>query len=267
MLPNFIVIGASRSGTQWIHDNLNLHPDIYLPTERQELHFFSKYYDEGIEYYSHFFDNQNNQKAIGEVTPDYIFSNAAAQRIKEHIPNVKLILSVRNPTDRLYSMYWILKGKFQENKNLTFEQKIEKDPHLINQGFYVDYLEYYIDLFGKENILILQFDQIKSDSNNFLKSIYTFLDVDKGFVSPYRNTKINRATFRKFTGRSPVLYFIWRVLKKFKINSLAYKVEKWNSISTPEMRLETRKKIVEIYKSKNKELSLLLGVDFSHWNK
>lgn len=266
MLPNFIVIGASRSGTQWIHDNLNLHPEIYLPTERQELHFFSKYYDEGIDYYTHFFDNHNHQKAIGEVTPDYIFSKEAAKRIKEHIPNAKLIVSLRNPTDRLYSMYWILKGKFEENKQLSFEQKLEKDPHLIKQGFYSDYLKNYIELFGKENILVLPFDLIKSDSEIFLKKIYNFIEVDEDFVSPYRNTKINRATFRKFTGKSSILFFIWRVLKKFKINQLAYKIERWNSISTPEMAAGTRKRLLSIYKPKNQELSDLLGVDFSYWN-
>jgi hypothetical protein len=267
MLPNFIVIGASRCGTQWIHDNLSLHPEIYLPTELQELHFFSKYYEKGMEHYSHFFNGHNNEKAVGEVTPDYIFSELAAKRIKEHIPKVKLIVSLRNPTDRLYSMYWILKGKYKENEHLSFEEKIEKNPELIKQGFYFDFLKPYMELFGKENILFLQFDQIKNNPNNFLRSIYQFLEIDENFVSPYLNTKINRATFRKFTGKSPILYFIWRGFKKFKLNQLAYKVEKWNSISTPEMDFETRQKLIEIYKPKNKELSSLLKKDFSSWNK
>lgn len=267
MLPNFIVIGASRCGTQWIHDNLELHPEIYLPTELQELHFFSKYYDEGMENYTRFFENHNNQKAVGEVTPDYIFSVDAAKRIKKHIPNVKLIVSLRNPTDRLYSMYWILKGKYKENENLSFEEKLEKNPELIKQGFYCDLLIPYIELFGKENIHILQFDQIKNDPSNFLKSIYRFLEIEENFVSPYRNTKINRATFRKFTGKSPILYFLWRILKKFKLNQLAYKVEKWNSISVPEIDSKTRKKLVDTYKPKNNELSSLLDMDFSYWNK
>lgn len=266
MLPNFIVIGASRCGTQWIHDNLMLHPDIYLPVERQELHFFSKYYDEGMERYEQFFDDCKNEKAIGEVTPDYIFSEMAAKRIKHHIPKVKLIVSLRNPTDRLYSMYWILKGKYEENKNLSFEQKLDKNPELIEQGYYVDFLKPYFDLFGKENILVLQFDQLKNNPNVFLKSIYHFLGVNENFISPYKNTKINRATFRKYTGKSKILFFLWRGLKKFKLNRIAYKIEKWNSISIPQMNQETREKLIKIYKPKISELSDFLNSDFSHWN-
>ncbi len=267
MLPNFIVIGASRCGTQWIHDNLELHPEIYLPTERQELHFFSKYYNEGMESYSLFFEDHQNQKAIGEVTPDYIFSEEAAKRIKEHLPNVKLILSLRNPTDRLYSMYWILKGKYKENENLSFEEKLEKNPELIEQGFYYEYLKKYISLFGRENILILQFDQIKNDPESLLKEIYSFVGVDANFVSPFLKTKINRATFRKHTGKYPFMYFIWRLFKKFKMNSLAYKIEKWNSISVPEMNPKTRERLIDIYRPKNNKLSILLNIDFSNWNK
>ncbi|GAB4280991.1 MAG: hypothetical protein Kow0068_05430 [Marinilabiliales bacterium] len=267
MLPNFIVIGASRCGTQWIHDNLALHPEIYLPTERQELHFFSKYYYEGIDYYHHFFDGVKNEKAIGEVTPDYIFSEHAAVRIKKHIPNVKLIVSLRNPTDRLYSMYWILKGKYKENKTLTFEQKLEKNPELIKQGFYVDYLKIYFELFGKDKILVLKYDQIKSDPEGFLRKIYKFLDIDENFVSQYQNIKINRATFRKHVGKSYFLYFMWRVFKRLKFSRIAYELEKINSVSIPEMNSDTRKKLLEIYKPKLEELSEFLNTDFMHWNK
>ena len=113
MLPTFLVIGAPRSGTTWIARNLREHPEICL-SKKKELHFFDRdeNYERGIAYYESFFTRCSEQQhAIGEATPDYIHVPVAAKRIKEHLPHAKLIVSLRNPRDRVYSRDWNARGK------------------------------------------------------------------------------------------------------------------------------------------------------------
>ncbi len=212
------------------------------------------------------FDGITNEKKIGEVTPDYIYSAVAPERIKEHFPDVKLILTVRNPVERIYSMYWILRGKYENDNQYTFEEKLESTPNLINQGFFINYIENYLKTFNKEQLLVLTFEELKNSPTTFLKKIYDFIGVDNEFESPYLKTKINRATFRKHYSKSKLLYLVWRFFKKFNLNGLAYKIEKINSKDTPPMNPETRKKLVEIYKPYNQRLSSFLNQDFSHWD-
>lgn len=71
MLPNFLIIGAPRSGTTWIQENIKHHPEIFMP-EQKEIHFFDRNYAMGIEYYEKYFSAYDGQKAIGEATPDYL---------------------------------------------------------------------------------------------------------------------------------------------------------------------------------------------------
>lgn len=266
MKLDFIVIGCSRSGTTWIHDNIIHHPEIYLPNEINEPHFFSKYYHKGFEYYQDMFKPLKGEKAVGEITPDYIYSKEAARRIKTFNPNIKLIVVVRNPVDRLYSMYWILRGKYKDQNQFSFEEKIKRDPQLITQGFFIDHIENYLEHFNRDQIFVLLFDEIKSNPTSFLKKIYSFIGVDQNYIAPYSKVQINRGTFRKHFGKSKILFFMWRVFKKLKMHSLAYKTEKINSIKVKEMDPIVKSTLIEIYKPYNDRLSKYLGIDLTHWN-
>ena len=263
---NFIVIGASRSGTTWIHDNLEGHPDIFIPKEPDETHFFSKYYDKGMEYYRSLFRASDTFKAVGEVTPDYIYSAEAARRIKENLPEVRIIACLRNPVDRLYSMYWILRDKFRENKTLSFEDKLEKDPFLIDQGNYAKYLQVYFDLFGREKVLVLYYDDLASHPDAFLKDIYEFLQVDVDYLSPYARKVVNRAGFLRHESRFRALFYLWRLCKKAGLYSLAYWIERVNSRPKEKMKDETKRRLHELYGPMNEELARLLDRSFEHWN-
>src|SRR5690606_33439746 len=120
-LPTFLVIGAARSGSTWISRNLARHPDVFIPKEK-ELHFFDQRYEEGIEAYRAYVRAATAEKAIGEATPAYLHTPAAAARIRAHLPDVKLIACLRDPIDRLYSRYWNARGRFEHNKEVSFER-------------------------------------------------------------------------------------------------------------------------------------------------
>ena len=113
-LPDFIIIGAQKSGTTSLYRFIVKHPAI-APATKKEVHYFSIWYKFGeLWYRSHFptnlsrynFYKRTNQKLLsGEASPVYLFYPVVPGRMKELLPDVKLIVILRNPVDRAYSHY------------------------------------------------------------------------------------------------------------------------------------------------------------------
>ena len=79
-LPSFLVIGAQRAGTSLLHQILLAHPDVYVPAQRKEVHYFDRYFERGVEWYQSYFpaaDAAGRYRAIGEITPDYLATEEA----------------------------------------------------------------------------------------------------------------------------------------------------------------------------------------------
>ena len=120
-LPNFLIIGAQRCGTTTLYNQLVSHPDI-SPATTKELHYFDINFSKGIQWYKEQF---NDERIIGEASPYYIFHPLCPKRIFDIIPEVKIIVLLRNPVERAYSHYWheIRLGK----ENLSFEDAISEE--------------------------------------------------------------------------------------------------------------------------------------------
>ena len=84
-LPDFLVIGAQRAGTSLLHQILLGHPEVYVPRERKEVHYFDRYFERGVAWYEGYFpaaDAARSYRAIGEITPDYLATEEAPARIQ-----------------------------------------------------------------------------------------------------------------------------------------------------------------------------------------
>lgn len=267
MLPNFLIIGAPRAGTTWIAKNIGEHPDIYMPKDK-EMHFFDRHYDKGIEHYETFFPDTTTCTAVGEATPEYLYMPDMPARIKQHLPDVKLIASLRNPTDRVYSRFWHAKARFAENKDVSFEEKIAAKPVFLEEGFYYDHLMRYLELYPRENLLVLLFEEIKTDPLGFLKKVYEFLEVDTDFKPPVADQKVNSAAIKGSLAKSRMLGYVYKGLMSMNIAAPAKFIERINEGTIPEMNPETRKHLVnEVYREKNLQLAELIGQDLSAWNR
>ena len=267
MLPNFLVIGAPRSGTTWIELNLRQHSDVFFP-ERKELHFFDRdeNYARGMPYYEAFFENTGTVRAVGEGTPDYLHIPKAAARIKEHLPEAKLIVSLRNPVERVYSRYWNARGKYEENANLSFEQKLSDKPAFIAEGLYFQHLSRYLDLFDRSQLLILLFDDLKADSLAFLRQIYEFLDLDPDCQSVLLNQKIGTSASQKRNARSKLLFYLRKASRRMGLYRMADTIDRANRVPLPKMRPETREWLLrEHYGEQIERLEDLIGRDLSSW--
>jgi len=272
MLPNFIVIGAPRCGTTWIHDNLRMHPDIFLPKVK-ELHFFDNHSDQSIEHYESLFGTWSGQKAVGEITPNYLSGAFSANRhipdlIHRYLPNVRLISVLRNPVERAYSHYWFNVSQDARNVGLSFEEKLAQRPQILEEGLYADHLTRYLSLFDKNQMLILSYDDLKKNSFDFLRQIYTFLDVDPSFTSGRESLNRNSAYGQGNLARSRLLWHAGRALAKIGLVDPAERLRKANrGNAVPPMNPDTRRRLVEFYRPSNARLSSLLGRDLSNWDR
>lgn len=197
MLPNFIIGGTSAGGTSFLTSILLQHKNIYLPKKmRPEPHFFyyTHKYKNGINWYeSEWFSEYSGQKAVGERSSSYLYQELSAKRIKQHLPNIKLIFILRNPIERAWAnyRYTVLSGLEELNFEdaLNFEhERIQKEegiwaevqPHdYTGRSFYGKQIEVYLKLFSWEQILIISSEKLKNDTQNQINKITDFLDIEK----------------------------------------------------------------------------------------
>ena len=286
MLPNFIVIGAQKSGSTSLRYYLQEHPDICLYPK--ESHFFD---DEtkhvfGVEYYERLFDDCCGDKAIGEVTPCYIYAQMAPGRMYETLPGAKLILIMRNPIDRAYSHYW--KNIQNGREVLTFEDAIGKENERIgidnwhmmnysymNRGIYYRQIERFLEHYSIQNMLFLLFEEFIQDVNGTLQEIYGFLGIDSQFSS----TRIKEVKNKAKMSKSKLLFRLAKgdyespkIIKKIMYASrVQYLLRLVNNkinvkeIEYPQMDLDIRQWLLDFYHRPNLRLGKLLNLDLSIW--
>ncbi|MBS4203244.1 sulfotransferase domain-containing protein [Lederbergia citrea] len=192
-MPDFLIIGAMKCGTTTLYKNLVKHSSI-VSAKRKELHFFDKEdeYSKGIDSYKNNFPLLNKKKLInkpnlvtGEATPRYLFIPEVPERVFNAMPNVKLIVLLRNPVDRAYSHYHHFKRR--ELEKLTFEEAIDKElngiiePNInrtyLARGNYVDQLKRWMDFFPREQFLILESENYYRNPRIGINQVCQFLDL------------------------------------------------------------------------------------------
>jgi hypothetical protein len=267
MLPNYLIIGAARSGTTWMAKNLMLHSEVFMPAKK-EIHFFDRHYEKGIDWYQRIFE-ERSEKAIGEATPAYLYFPHIPSLIHKHMPNVRLIVSLRNPVERAYSHYWNLifrARKDQQHYGMSFEDMIKVTPRLVEEGMYATKLKGYYQLFPRENFLILIYDDLKENPEKFLRSLYSFLGVDAGFISPLVERKFNAAANK--LGLSRLLYFFYRASLKLGLYKMAHFTQIINRKNLPDMNIETKRELLgNYYLREISELEGIINQDLSAWKR
>lgn len=179
-LPNLLIIGAMKSGTSSLHDYLALHPDIFMSTPK-EIHFFTnEFYDPNKldEYKNHFI---TNKKIAGTTPQNYTKCHnhhfkSVPERIKKHIPDVKMIYIVRDPIKRYTSHIFESSFTRPPVRNLTWEQK---SSNFIKTGMYYMQIQAFLNHFKKEQIHILSLEDLQENKLVELNKIFRFLEVDE----------------------------------------------------------------------------------------
>ena len=155
-LPNFIGIGAQRSGTSWMASCFWEHKDIYMPGK--ELQFFNKSDKLDINEYIAKFDQPN--KVQGEFTPDYLSNTQAIDRIAQHCPDAKLIVILREPVSRTISSFKLYRERGQINATTTLKQAFESNHSVYQKSLYGKQLEYLYSKIDKSRVKICFYDEV-----------------------------------------------------------------------------------------------------------
>ena len=169
---NFICIGAAKSGTTWLENSLRYHPGIFISEEKEPNYFNERLpfhknikninFEKPISWYHEHFKNGKPDQLKGELTPAYLPSKRAAERMYAYNPRLKLIAFLRNPIEQLHSLYFFSQQKgFIET--MTFEGMLESSPVYREQAQYFTHLQRYLQYFSKEQIGIWLYDDLKND--------------------------------------------------------------------------------------------------------
>ena len=184
-LPDFLVIGAQRAGSSLLHQILLGHPQVYVPVQRKEVHYFDRYFERGVDWYRSYFpaaDAAGRYRAIGEVTPDYLAAAEAPARIHALLPQCRLIAILRNPVDRAWS--WYQHARRSRNERRDFATFLEEQPEALGAGLYHRHLQSYLALFPRAALLVLLYEELLRDPGRELGRLTEFLGVDMVWPDP-----------------------------------------------------------------------------------
>ena len=248
-----MIIGAKKCGTTSLFRYLIEHPNVGAPTEK-EISYFNIHFAKGILWYKSFFPMslpgfKSQYLITGEATAGYICHSQAPQRIAATLPAVKLMALLRNPVDRAYSHYHHTKRIGRED--FSFEEAIEQEELRVEQietrshelgsnhygaynytylssGLYAEQLKNWLNLFDKQQLLILKSEDFFNHPGAIFKQVLDFLNLPNWQPKQYKQ---------------------------------------YNSNSYPKMiEPTTRKHLVEYFKPHNQRLYQLLGVNFD-WDR
>lgn len=229
--PDFIIAGPPRSSSTYLMENIASHPDVYIPAGKGghstgDLHFFDVVREEGInnynkgeDWYKNNFLGAGDDVLVGEKTADYFCDEIAPQLIKESCGLIKIIVTLRNPVDRLYSHFWHVRhgfGFFTDFSSFLAKGKDIGDHRVFHSSYYYEPLLRFYETFGEENVCVLIYDELKDSPEKTLKYVCDFLGLDKEFCFSKKNILINEGFY------SIKSYVIGRAafLMKSKANSL-----------------------------------------------
>jgi hypothetical protein len=274
-LPDFLVIGAEKSGTTWLKHNLNEHPQVFIPSQK-ELNFFDKdeNYNRGLTHYASYFESVGDMAVSGEITPGYFHTpEVSAPRIFQHFPNIRIILILRDPVDRAWSNYNM---HYADGRiSALFSDIIDKEHPIIKKGFYFSQLQPFLERFPEQNILILNYDRVKNQPTFLLKEIFGFIGVDDSFVPSKSNKVIFSARKARYPLLNSSLALAGDISRKLgfsgKFKGAKRKLRNWvkknNTVNASKKNMSEidKVKLRDLYREDLEKLRQLVGNDFASW--
>jgi len=298
-LPNFLIVGAAKCGTSSLHNYLNQHPDVFMPSYNEqgmkvkEPRFLIKdlvkdRLHNGVWYlksYQALFNNVVNEKAIGESTVLYLYYyNEAIKNIKKYLGHdVKIIIMLRNPVDRAFSAYTHVSRSIKEP--LSFEEalKIEKNrlendttltPMVMykDMGLYHDMINAYVENF--KNVHVIMYEDFQQNTKEVVNQTLAFLGILRGGeLDTHSKHNVGGKSWRfsflkqffmkdNFIKKGLRVIFSKTLRKRFRVFLEYFLKEKAKPINP-----ETKKELISFFRNDVEKLEKLLNIDLKNWKK
>lgn len=300
--PNFFLVGAARAGTTSLWQYLRAHPDIHMPASvhgKEPSYFCDLTPPWAREYrtldsYLSLFAGAGRRRVIGDASTNYLVAPESATRIRQQFPDAKILILLRNPADRAYSLYrflcyWGLETATPFGRALAREDRRHADPEFIRRwellsyaflyyrsGLYAEQVQRYLDAFPREQVHILLYDDLKHATLETVQNVYRFLGVNPDFEPELRIH--NQSGFPLSVGVQSLIASRWRghplqpsqPLRRrdklhfpiaFSINALlgGYRKER--------LQPETRRALLERFRPDIQNTAAIVGRNLDGWFK
>lgn len=270
MKVDFMIIGAQKCGTTTLFDELNCHPEL-SGSKPKELHFFSKTKDwkKNLESYHMHFKQDMGIKYF-EASTSYTFYPFRNLNIWDDLydynPEMKLIYLVRNPLDRIISCYMHIYMRGYSDDDM--ETEVRNRPLYLQVSKYATQITPFIEKFGIDKVMILDFDDLRMNRLSLLQNVAAFVGVDGVFFesleAKHSNSSINEPKRHYKFDRLP-LYL--RVMKHVMPRLWYRKTHNIDRVfqQKPVMREELRQWVLNQLQLEIAELERLTDKDFQKW--
>jgi hypothetical protein len=284
-LPNFLIIGQMKAGTTSLYAYLRPHPQIFMP-EIKEARFFNASIDDptrpswvkkglpaSLAEYEKLFDPVTDEVAIGEASPQYLQSELAAPQIKRCLPNVRLIVSLRRPSDRLYSLHLMMQRVGQENRDFATAFREDRGDRKREGSSTYDALKRFYELFDRSHIEAIRFEDLKTQTERCVNRVYAFLGVDTQ-INPVPLSIHNEGGVWKSPKLGKVVTSIRgnfllkaRLKRVIPARAWAYTKRKANQniVKAAPLSAEMRHEVSSWFREDTLKVQDLTGLDLSDW--
>ncbi|MGH7553532.1 MAG: sulfotransferase [Longimicrobiales bacterium] len=293
-VPNFLIIGAVRSGTSSLYQYVRQHPEVFVSKVKEPTFF--RFVDADLpsgvpgadwlqenavttrREYEALFTTAAGARAIGEGSATYLSDPEVPARIQATIPGVRLVAILRDPAERAYANYRGLR-RDGIDRTPTFEDALRDEERgkrdswplagLVRVGFYHKWLSGYYALFPREQVRVYLFEDLVSNASALMRDLFAFLDVDPRFVPD-----VSRRYGATGDVRNPLLRALWtrsmgvrRLLRPFlpvRWRNTAFHWVTRDVVKTP-MAPATRARLIEVFRADIIALQDLIDRDLSAW--
>jgi hypothetical protein len=266
-LPDWLIIGAAKSGTTSLASWLGHHPDVYA-TPQKELHYFDRELARGEQWYRSMFAAARDDQLAGEATPAYLYLPDVPSQVKALMPDVRLIAILRHPVERAYSHYWHARNwgadvpSFDEVVTLALDGEARWS-HLVDRGRYAEQLDRWHGRGLHPKVLL--FEDVARDPQG------VFADVCDHLGLPHREVEeVGSVLNTSHRRRSPRLRTAMERVRLWeRAPGLAQRVDALNTapVSYPAMDAATRARLLAHYAPDTARLRGLLDRPLEDWDR
>lgn len=289
-MPNFFVIGANRAGTTSLHHYLSQHPQVYMSPVKEPNYFNPKAGRTDplwsnrstpvltLEEYQALFADVAGERAIGESSTVYLSMPGAPERIRDAVPEAKLVAILRNPVDRAFSDYSLHRSWGTETLSFADAVTAELDVDgpvagrmrgYVKTGFYGRSLTRYLEVFEREQLRVYLHEDLMVAPDDLLRDLFGFLGVDPSFAvdttsrhnaSRYepKNVALERVT------RAGALRAATRIVPK-RARVAAREFLRRANHAVPDFPDDIRRRLLDVYRSDIARTQTIIGRDLSAW--
>ncbi len=307
-LPDFLLVGAAKSATTSLHHYLDEHPDVCM-TAIKESWFFS-FLDHPPQYtspgvlcdvvsrvadYVKLFEGCKSGQLLGDASPSYLYTyedtirNIRAIYTPEALKKLKIVISLREPASRAFSQYYTFNRRVHEPLSFedaiqqqTIQQRLDENWNIfydyVGFGRYYEQVKAFQQAFGKQNVLVVLYDDIRNDSAGTFQTICKFIGVDDSFL-PNTDARYNDISgepkvkwlVRVLTSQNPIKRALVAIIKAILLRlprkqteAVIYALVR-KLFKRTEMAPAIRRALVERFSDDVEKLESLIDRDLSHW--